>query len=149
MYAFCVLLGCLMAACCTCWFCKLLLSTPHLVLRSQLAAKEQDLAAAVDDLEAVEREAASMASAFDDDLAALRKQQSELVDARKERDFAQQQLTAKRLEASQAMSAAEADCANITAEARTNRNPATFPRSHLQRNKFSLCWSCTECICSA
>jgi septal ring factor EnvC (AmiA/AmiB activator) len=111
-----------MVPCCTSRSCRPLLSILLLVLRSQLAAKEQELAAAVTTLEAVEREAASMASAYDDDLAALTKQRSDLLDAQNERDAALQQLTARRLEASQAMSAAEADCANMTAEARPDQH---------------------------
>ena len=89
------------------------------MLRAQLAAKEQQLAAAVTDLEAVEREAANMASAYDDDLAALERKRFDLLRAQEERDAELEQLAAKRTEASQAMSAAEAECAKLAAEVRS------------------------------
>ena len=61
-----------------------------------------------------------MASAFDDDLAALEKQRSELLQAQAARGAALQELTAKRLKAAEALLAAEVQSAKLAAEARSH-----------------------------
>ena len=87
-----------------------------LLRRSKLAAKELELAAAHTDLEAVEAEAASMASAYDDDRAALEKKRQALLLAQEERSHQLEQLAARRTLASDAAMSAKLESKALTAE---------------------------------
>ena len=89
--------------------------------RSKLAAIEQELAAASSDVEAVEAKAASMASAYDDDRAALKKQRQALLHAQEERSCLLGQLAARRSLAFEAAKSADQECQQLTSEVRSMR----------------------------
>ena len=102
---------------------------PSFLRRLKLAAKEQELAAATSDVEAVEAEAASMASAYDGDRAALEKQRQALLHAQEERTHLLEQLAARRSQASEAVTSAQQECQQLTSEVNGRRCASMWDHS--------------------